>query len=166
MACSAARGGRTLSEAFAIRDGAADDLAFVLDLGRRTIGDSVSAVRVAPFELVRLNYDRLVEYARSQSHILLVAESTFERLGFALLLDSLPDEVTGIPQAFVAYMAVEPHARRRGVARSLLAAAERSARERGLPFVALMVTEDNVAARALYAQAGFVTERRLLCKAT
>jgi hypothetical protein len=27
-----------------------------------------------------------------------------------------------------------------------------------------MVTEDNVAARELYAQAGYTTERRLLCK--
>jgi hypothetical protein len=30
--------------------------------------------------------------------------------------------------------------------------------------MALMVTEDNGAARELYAQAGYVTERRLLCK--
>jgi hypothetical protein len=27
-----------------------------------------------------------------------------------------------------------------------------------------MVTEDNAAARELYAQAGYATERRLLCK--
>jgi hypothetical protein len=31
--------------------------------------------------------------------------------------------------------------------------------------MALMVTEDNLAARELYAQAGYATERRLLCKA-
>ena len=56
-------------------------------------------------------------------------------------------------------------ARRHGVAKHLLAAAEDAARAKRLPFVALMVTEDNAAARELYAQAGYVTERRLMCKA-
>ena len=137
----------------------------MLDLGRRTIGDSVSSVRPAPLELVQMSYDRLIEFTATQSHVLLVAESALEQYGFVLLLVDLPDEVTGIPQAFVAYMAVEPHARRRGVGRALLQAAERATRARGLPALALMVTEDNVAARALYAQAGYATERRLLCKA-
>ena len=82
-----------------------------------------------------------------------------------LLIEDLPDEVTALPQAFVAYMAVEPHARRRGVAAKLLAAAEEAARERGLSHLALMVTEENGPARELYAQAGYATERRLLCKA-
>jgi len=80
------------------------------------------------------------------------------------MLNDLPDEVTGMPQGFIAYMAVEPEARRHGVGRQLLLAAEEQARARGLPVVALMVTEDNVAARELYAQAGYRTERRLLCK--
>ena len=80
------------------------------------------------------------------------------------MLDTLDDEVSGLPQGFIAYMAVEPSARRTGVARALLAAAEARARERGLPHIALMVTEDNAPARELYAQAGYRTERRLLCK--
>lgn len=137
----------------------------MLDLGRRTIGDSISSARPAPLDLVRMNYDKLVEFADTQSHQLFVAASALEPYGFLLLLDDLPDEVTGTPQAFIAYMAVEPHARRRGVGRALLHAAERAARDRGIPYVALMVTEDNVAARAMYAQAGYATERRLLCKA-
>jgi ribosomal protein S18 acetylase RimI-like enzyme len=69
-----------------------------------------------------------------------------------------------MPQGFIAYMAVEAHARRQGVGAHLLAAAEDAARVRGLPYLALMVTEDNESARELYAQAGFMTERRLLCK--
>ncbi|MHB8357563.1 MAG: GNAT family N-acetyltransferase [Vulcanimicrobiaceae bacterium] len=43
-------------------------------------------------------------------------------------------------------------------------AAEDEARRRGLPYMGLMVTEDNAAARALYDSAGYLTERRLLCK--
>jgi len=81
-----------------------------------------------------------------------------------LMLDQLPDEVTSLPQGFVAYMAVEPEARRSGVARALLAAAEDEAKRRSLPYMALMVTEENAAARALYEDAGYRTERRLLCK--
>lgn len=97
--------------------------------------------------------------------MLLIAETDLDGpLGFLLMLDDIPDEVTGLPQAFIAYMAVEPQTRRRGIAAQLLRAAEDAARVRGLPNLALMVTEDNLAARELYAQAGFATERRLLCK--
>jgi len=80
------------------------------------------------------------------------------------MLDTLPDEVTRMPQGFIAYMAVEPELRERGAGARLLEAAEREARKRGLPYVALMVTEENAAARALYERAGYLTERRLLCK--
>jgi ribosomal protein S18 acetylase RimI-like enzyme len=154
-----------VSDAFGIREGTEADMAFVLDLGARTVADSVSALRPAPDDFARISYERLVAFAREQSCVVLVAESKLERLGFVLLLDGLPDEVTGLPQAFIAYMAVEPHARRRGVARALLQRAEQVARRRGLPHLALMVTEDNLAARQLYAQAGYSTERRLLSKA-
>ena len=67
-------------------------------------------------------------------------------------------------QAFVAYTAVEPHARGRGVARALLVAAEERARAAGLGYVSLMVTDENAPARALYEGAGYVTERRMLTK--
>ncbi len=148
-----------------IREGTSADFGFVRDLGDRTVADSISELRPAPATLPRDSYERLVAFAREQSHVLLVAESAMERLGFALVLDGLPDEVTGLPQGFVAYMAVEPHARRRGIGRALLDAVEVASRERGLSHVSLMVTEDNLAARQLYAQAGYSTERRLLCKA-
>jgi ribosomal protein S18 acetylase RimI-like enzyme len=85
-------------------------------------------------------------------------------VGFLVLLYDLPDEVTLTAQAFVAYTAVEPFARGRGVGRALLEAAEAAAREAGLQYVSLMVTEDNDAARALYDRAGFQTERRMMTK--
>jgi ribosomal protein S18 acetylase RimI-like enzyme len=151
--------------AFTIRHGRPDDRGFLLDLGKRTVGDSLSECRPAPLALAQASYEGMLDFTGGQSHLVLIAESRLERLGFLLLLDDLPDEVTSIPQAFVAYMAVEPYARRRGVGRALLAAAEDAARERGLPFLALMVTEDNLSARGLYAQAGYATERRLVCKA-
>lgn len=149
----------------ALRRGGRADRAFVLDLGRRTAPDSMSAARVATVPAIEASFERLVAFAFEGSFVLLVAESEFDGpLGFCLMLDTLPDEVSGMAQGFIAYMAVEPDARRQGVARSLLQAAEAAARERGLPHVALMVTENNVAARELYAQAGYATERRLLCK--
>ncbi len=168
--CSAF-GGRSRSKSGAkvpeisLRAGTAADRGYVLDLGRRTIVDSVSSVRAAPAAFVEASYETLAAFAFDRSHVFLVAESALEGpLGFILMLDDLPDEVTGLPQAFIAYMAVEPGARRHGVGRQLLGAAEDAARANGLPIVALMVTEENDAARELYAQAGYRTERRLLCK--
>jgi len=148
-----------------LRRGNRDDRGYVLDLGRRTALDSVSALRNAPPHMIERSYAHLIEFSFERSFVLFVAETDLDgRLGFLLMLDELPDEVSGLPQGFIAYMAVEPEARRHGVAARLLAAAEDAARARGLPHVALMVTEDNVAARELYAQAGYRTERRLLCK--
>jgi len=151
--------------AMTLRRGGRADRVFVLDLGRRTAIDSVSAFRQAPLPLVEASYERLVDFAFEGSYVLLIAQDALDGpLGFCLMLDTLPDEVTSLSQGFIAYMAVEPSARRRGIARALLAAAEAAARERGLAHVALMVTEDNAPARELYAQAGYATERRLLCK--
>jgi ribosomal protein S18 acetylase RimI-like enzyme len=148
-----------------LRAGGPADRDFVLDLGRRTAADSVSALRRAAPKLVEASYENLVDFAFGRSLVLLIAENDLEgRVGFLLMVDDLPDEVTTLPQGFIAYMAVEPDARRHGIAKLLLEAAEEAARARGLPNVALMVTEDNAAARELYAQAGYVTERRLLCK--
>jgi ribosomal protein S18 acetylase RimI-like enzyme len=147
-----------------VRPGTARDHDFIRDLGRRTAATSASGVRRSDPRAVETAYLRLVEFLAGESHVLLVAESAGRKLGFLILLDRLPDEVTNAPQAFIAYMAVESDAQREGVATALLERAEQIARERGLPAMALMVTEENRAARELYAKAGFVTERRLLAK--
>jgi ribosomal protein S18 acetylase RimI-like enzyme len=125
---------------------------------------SVASVRPAPEPMVRGAFDRLCEIVDSQSHAAFIAQREGKRVGFLLLLDDLPDEVTSLPQGFVAYMAVEPEYQCSGVGAALLAAAEDEARRRGLPYMALMVTEQNEAARRLYERAGYLTERRLLCK--
>lgn len=149
----------------AVRRGSMGDRAFVADLGRRTLDDSVSALRRAPRVALEASFERLLDFAFERSYVLLIAETELDGpLGFILLLDELPDEMTGEIQGFVAYMAVEPEARHRGIAARLLGAAEDAARVRGLPYMALMVTEENEAARELYAGAGYQTERRLLCK--
>jgi ribosomal protein S18 acetylase RimI-like enzyme len=143
---------------------AAADLAFVKKLGRRSVMSSVGSLRPAPERNAREAFDRLCEVVESQSHVTLIAMRNGEPVGFLLLLVNLPDEVTLLPQAFIAYMAVEPNARRSGVGAALLAAAEDEARRRALPYMALMVTEENEPARALYERGGYRTERRLLCK--
>lgn len=144
---------------------APNDRAFVEDLGRRCAMASVSTLRRAPEKAVSGAYDRLVEIVDGQSHVTFIAQEGEHRVGFLLMLDDLPDEVTALPQAFIAYMAVEPEFRGRGAGRALLAAAEAEARQRRLPHLTLMVTEENEAARRLYERDGFQTERRLLCKA-
>lgn len=142
----------------------AEDRAFVRELGRRCVMSSVSSLRPAPEIDARDAFDRLYAIVESQSHVTLIAQHGDERAGFLLLLDELPDEVTLLPQAFVAYMAVEPRLRGQGVGAALLVAAENEARRRHLPYISLMVTEENVPASRLYEHAGYRTERRLLCK--
>ena len=149
----------------AVRPGTPADRAYVTDLGRRTVVDSVAAFRPAPQHQLFRALDRLYASVAQQSHLTLVAEYHGERAGFALFLDELPDEVTALPQGFIAYMAVEPELRERGIGSALLAAAESEARQRGLPYMSLMVTEDNASARALYERRGYLTERRLMSKA-
>jgi ribosomal protein S18 acetylase RimI-like enzyme len=143
---------------------AAEDRAFVRELGRRSAMTSVASLRRTTESAVRGAFDRLCDIVEEQSHVVLVAELDRTRVGFLLLLDALPDEVTLLPQGFIAYMAVEPRCRRRGVGGALLAAAEDEAKARGLPYMALMVTEENEAARRLYEGRAYRTERRLLCK--
>jgi ribosomal protein S18 acetylase RimI-like enzyme len=154
-----------MSAAIAIRRGTVRDRAFVVDLGRRVSPSSVSSMRIALPPLVEGAYERLVEYVLAREHEILIAESGGEAAGFALLIYDLPDEITLTEQAFIAYMAVEPAAQRRGIGAALLASIEDHARQRGLPYLSLMATEENVAARELYAAAGFTTERRMMTKA-
>ena len=143
----------------------AADQAFVSDLGKRSAMTSLGSLRSAPERIVQASFEHLREIVEHQSGVTLIAHDGARRLGFLLLLDSLPDDVTMLPQAFVAYMAVEPEEQRRGVGAALLESAEREARRRGRPYMALMVTEGNAPARALYQRNGYETERRLLCKA-
>lgn len=143
---------------------AAKDRDFIQDLGRRSVMSSVASLRPASEANARTAFERLCEVVESQSNVILVADLDGKRAGFLLLLDRLPDEVTLLDQAFVAYMAVEPGLMGRGVGAALLDAAEDEARRRRLPYIALMVTEENDAAQRLYARSGYRTERRLLCK--
>ena len=52
-------------------------------------------------------------------------------------------------------VAVHPDARRRGVGRTLMEAAQTYAKERGIVFLSLEVRESNIAARSLYSSLGW-----------
>jgi ribosomal protein S18 acetylase RimI-like enzyme len=153
-----------MKTAVAVRRGREGDRDFVRDLGRRSASASISSVREARFDDVVGAFDRLVDFVFGREHECLVAAEGETRIGFLLMLYDLPDEVTLTEQAFVAYTAVEPFARGRGVGRALLESAETLARARGRRWMSRMVTEENVPARSLYDDAGFVTERRMMTK--
>jgi ribosomal protein S18 acetylase RimI-like enzyme len=147
-----------------VRAGDRGDREFVRDLGRRSASSSVSPVRVARYDDVVDAFEKLTEFVFGRRHDVLIAEEHGERVGFLLLLYDIPDEVTLTEQAFVAYTAVEPAARGRGVGRALMEAVDGFARAHGMRYVSLMVTDDNAPARALYDHMGFTTERRMMTK--
>lgn len=148
-----------------VRRALAGDAAFILSLGSITAQTSVSRIRPAGIEMVAASFRQLFEFCRGRAgSVTFVAEDDGRSVGFAMLLVDVPDEVTQSRQGFIAYMAVEPAARRSGAGRALLAAAEEEARRLGLPHLSLMVSNDNAAARALYAASGFVDERTLMTK--
>ncbi len=147
-----------------VRRGTREDRAFVEELGARRLRSSVASFRFVTDPMLEFSYERLLEVVYAQSHVMLIALVDGVPAGFLLMLDQLPDEVTQMPQAFIAFMAAEPAVSGRGVGTQLLQAAEDEARKLGLPYMGLMVTEENSAARAIYERAGFLTERRLLCK--
>lgn len=147
-----------------VRRGRGEDRRFVEDLGKRTLQDSVAAFRVAHPAMLEASFDGLLDFVYREPHVAFIAERDEKPVGFLLMLTGMPDEVTRAPQGFIAYMAVEPAERKKGIAAALLSAAEDEARGLGLPYMGLMVTDDNAPARTLYDRAGYVTERRLLCK--
>jgi ribosomal protein S18 acetylase RimI-like enzyme len=148
-----------------VRRARSGDRRFVEALGAETAHIGVSAIRPADADTTARAFHRLLAFCDERPKtVTLIAESAGIPVGFLLLVTDIPDDVTQSPQAFVAYMAVEPAARRRGAAAKLLAAAEEEARSLGLPHLSLMVTADNAPARALYRRFGFTDERLVLTK--
>ncbi|HKW44361.1 MAG TPA: GNAT family N-acetyltransferase [Candidatus Eremiobacteraceae bacterium] len=148
-----------------VRQGRQGDHAYLEALGTDTAQAGVSKIRPVSGDTAARAFRRLLAFCEQrQKTVVLIAESESIPVGFLILVTDIPDDVTQMPQAFVAYMAVEPVARRRGAARMLLAGAEREARKLGLPHLSLMVTADNTSARRLYASAGFVEERSIMTK--
>lgn len=149
----------------AVRRGNPGDHAYIEALGTDTAQSGISDIRPVSADVAALAFRRLLAFCEQRAKtVVLIAESESVPVGFLILIVDIPDDVTQMPQAFVAYMAVEPVARRRGVARLLLAEAEREARKLGLPHLSLMVTAGNAPARALYGAAGFSEERAILTK--
>lgn len=145
-----------------VRPGVRADWDFVEGLGSRVA--ATSRVRGASDEALETGVRRLLDVVSSQSHLLFIAEDVGRPVGFLILLDALPDEVSLQEQGFIAYMGVEPAFEGHGAGTALLIAAEDEARRHRLPYISLMVTESNARAMRLYERAGYRTERRLLCK--
>ena len=148
-----------------VRPARLDDRNFIDGLGASSAQETVSPLRLVPQHVAAEGFRKLLEYCDARSRSVLVAERDGKRAGFAIVLFDLIDEVSQRAQAFIAYMAVAPAQRRRGVAIALLEAAEEEARRAGLSHLTLMVTEASEPARALYAKAGFLDERIQMTKA-
>ncbi len=138
---------RTLEQAF-VSEGtsASAERVWLAELG----GEVAGAMAAFPV-------DEAAERSRAFLRIALRHSSPW-RWPAALRLYLLGGRASPSPPAAAFYvdaLATDAGFRRRGVARSLLAEADREARRRSLPCVALDTTLTNDEARALYAREGF-----------
>jgi len=144
------------------RDG---DRSFIDALGLATALDTVSPVRAISQGAAEDAFRRLLAYCQDrQGTVVFVAESDGEQVGFLILLTDLPDDITHLPQAFIAYVAVRGEDRGRGVGRALVRAAIAEGQRRDLPHISLMVSAHNDAARTLYESEQFMHDRILMSR--
>lgn len=108
---------------------------------------------------------RLIEQllASGESTFLIAEEENGGDVGHIWLGETV-EAVSGERRGYIYDLYVVPEARRQGVARALLAAAERLARRRGYREIGLTVAVHNDAARRLYESLGYHPERLLLSK--
>ena len=110
----------------------------------------------------RPNARRVIE---SPENAFFIAETTSgEALGYAIV-GGASSMLSPVPFGFLYDIWVAPSARRRGVARGLLARAEDWCRAQGFRRLKLEVAAGNAAARALYASGGFRDERIFMGRA-
>ena len=94
--------------------------------------------------------------------VLIAQDNRGDRLGFVSL--TVRGDVTGAERAHVADLAVREDARRSGIGRALMRAAEAWAREQQLLAVGLDVWSTNARAMAFYHHLGFQPESSHLIK--
>jgi ribosomal protein S18 acetylase RimI-like enzyme len=111
-------------------------------------------------ELALPGFERLVA-DRSIGFVLVAEPSGGEPGGYTMVTFSFDLEFGG-RDAFVTELFVAPHLRRKGLARSLLAAAEVEAARNDVGALHLLVLPDNDRARALYAKVGYAVSPRIM----
>jgi ribosomal protein S18 acetylase RimI-like enzyme len=94
--------------------------------------------------------------------VLIAQHDDGERLGFVSV--TVRHDVAGVERGHVADLAVIEGARRVGVGRTLMRAAEAWARDRGLPVLSLDVWSTNERALAFYHRLGYLPESLCLIK--
>lgn len=141
------------------------DRKFIDALGNETALNTVSPIRGMSRRDAQNAYERLVSFCRERpGTITFVAETDGRPSGFLIFVTDLPDDVTQLPQGFIAYIAVAEEQRGHGVGRALVRAAVAEGLRRKLPHVSLMVSAENTAARSLYESEHFVPERTLMTR--
>jgi ribosomal protein S18 acetylase RimI-like enzyme len=103
-----------------------------------------------------------VSHQGPSAAVLIAETESGRRLGFVSL--TVRQDVTGVERAHVADLAVAEDARRLGVGRALMHAAETWARHLGCSVLSLDVWATNVRARAFYDSLGYRPESSCLIK--
>jgi GNAT superfamily N-acetyltransferase len=141
-----------------VRSARASDRTFVLATAARLAAFGPPPWRTAD-ELVEGETRTLRDFfdSHDDGSRLLIAESTDERLGFALL-EELRDYFTLERHGHVGILAVTAEAEGKGAGSALMRAAESWARDRGYRTLTLNVFGGNSHARDVYEHLGFVQD--------
>jgi ribosomal protein S18 acetylase RimI-like enzyme len=144
---------------------AADDDDFILSLAPRFAGFPLPAWRRrhACVAGIRERLHRQLDEHAANSHLFVAEDDAGVRAGF-IHLQRTDDPFTGRANAHIADLAVAATHEGRGVARALLAHAERWARDHQCQLLTLAVFPGNERALKLYAAAGYGTDLLRLAK--
>lgn len=138
-----------------VRPATADDRDLVIALARRLADFRLPEGRHAADVVAAEERTLLAAFAAGRhGEDLWIAALDGTPAGF-LFLERHADYFTGEPHGHVSMLAVAQEAEGRGVARALMAQAERWARERGFSALTLNVFHDNSRARSLYERVGY-----------
>ena len=142
-----------------IRPAVAADEPVLIALTTRLAEFSVPAWRT-PREIAEADHRILLDalHHPTDDTAILVAEEPAGAPAGYVFVSTKTDYFTHARHAHVEVLAVDPRIERRGVGRSLLAAAERWAEQRGDPHITLNVFWQNTRARAVYDALGYEPE--------
>ena len=153
---------------YELRRATTEDLALVIDLAVEVVLHSASPFRSVPAQDIqryrRDDLQGLYQAVQDDNFRAFVAVSGDEFLGHVLVHCGHRDSATGVGQAWIYDLSVNPRYWSAGVGQALMRAAEEFAASKGMRAIGLGVTLSNHRALEFYRRLGYGDERLQMMK--